>query len=124
MKEKTKSMILAVTAALSGFCNALLGAGGGILLSLTMGTLLKEELPDRRDILVNSQAAMIAGCAVSCLLYAARGDLDATGFSALAIPAALGGALGSMLLTKINSLWIGRLFAVLVIWSGVRMILR
>jgi uncharacterized membrane protein YfcA len=123
MTRKYKSIVLTITATLSGFCNALLGAGGGILLTLIMGKILIDKIPDRRDLLVTSQAAMIPGCALSCIIYGISGILDTEGFSIFAIPAVAGGALGSLLLTKINSKWIGRIFAALVIWSGIRMII-
>jgi len=124
MTRKLRFPFLALTATLSGFCNALLGAGGGILLTLFMGRTLNEEFPDRRDLLATSQAAMIPGCALSCLIYGISGTLDTEGFSLFAIPAVIGGALGSILLNKINSKWIGRIFAALVIWSGIRMIMK
>lgn len=123
MKSKTKNTVLSLVSVISGFCNALLGAGGGILLSLTLSKLCEEEFPDRRDIYINSQAAMIPGCALSCIIYSIQGNLNTTGFSVYAIPAAIGGALGSILLTKIKSFWIGVIFAILVIWSGIKMVL-
>ena len=67
---------------------------------------------------------MIPGCALSCLIYTARGSLDASGFSIYAIPAAIGGIVGSLLLSRIKNVWIAKLFALLVIWSGARMLLR
>ena len=124
MKNKMKSTMLLGASALSGFCNAVLGAGGGILLSFALLRLARNEIPDRRDVYVNSQAAMIPGCALSCLIYSINGSLNTVGFSIYAIPAALGGILGSVLLTKIKSIWISRLFAILVIWSGIRMIIK
>lgn len=124
-KSGLRATALAIVATLAGFCNSLLGAGGGILLSLTMGGLLdtKEgESLDRRDILTTSQAAMIPGCALSCLIYAQNGSLDTTSFSLFAIPAVIGGAVGAILLSRINSRWITRIFSALVIWSGMRML--
>ena len=121
--EKNVSPIFLV-AALSGFCNALLGAGGGILLTLVMGVLLPDRFSDRRQLLVTTQAAMIPGCIVSCLIYAADGMLDTTNFAIFAIPAILGGALGSILLNKAKPRWINNIFSALVIWSGFRMIVR
>ncbi len=111
-------------AALSGFCNALLGAGGGILLTLAMGALLPHRFEDRKQLLVTTQAAMIPGCLVSCLIYAADGMLDTTSFAIFAIPAMLGGALGSILLDRAKPRWINNIFSALVIWSGFRMIAR
>ncbi len=122
MKQRARSWFLLPVSVLSGFLNSLLGAGGGIFLSLALEKLFEKELPDRRDLLSNSQAAMIPGCLVSCLLYAAKGRLDPTGFTVYAIPAALGGAIGALLLGKLNSRIIGRIFAALVIFSGLRML--
>ena len=124
MTKKTNGAILMGISMLSGFCNALLGAGGGIILSFALGRLARDEFPDRRDVYVNSQAAMLPGCAVSCLIYTTHGSLDITGFSIYAIPAALGGIAGSLLLSKIKNVWIAKIFALLVIWSGIRMILK
>ncbi len=123
MISKIKNAFLALVAAAAGLFNALLGAGGGILLSLTIGKFFSDRFPERSDIYVNSQAAMIPGCALSCLLYSYKGLLDVQGFSLLAVPAAVGGAVGSFLLPKIKSTWIQILFSVIVIWSGARMLL-
>lgn len=130
-KSGKEALTLGGAAVIAGFCNSLLGAGGGILLSLTMGRVLlggananaaSNGALDRRDILASSQAAMIPGCALSCLIYAWGGRLDTTSFSVFAIPAVAGGALGAWLLSRIDARWIARLFALLVIWSGIRMI--
>ncbi|MBE6584685.1 MAG: hypothetical protein E7649_06905 [Ruminococcaceae bacterium] len=122
MAQKIKNIFLAVTAGVAGLINSLIGAGGGILLSLTLPSLAKEAFPDRRDAYINSQAAMIPGCALSCVIYSMRGMLNTVGFSLFAIPAAAGGAIGSFLLSKIKGSVIQTIFAVLVIWSGIRMI--
>jgi len=105
----------------AGVCNSLIGAGGGIILSFALGKLFPEKFPDKRNIYVNSQAAMIPGCAVSCMIYASRGMLDVSGFSLLAIPAAIGGIIGSLFLPRIRMGWIKAAFAALVLWSGIRM---
>ncbi len=131
-KTAKRAIILATVSTLAGFCNSLLGAGGGIFLSLTMGQLLLKggengsfsgKTLDRRDILATSQAAMIPGCALSCLIYAQGGLLDTTNFSVFAIPAVIGGGVGAWLLSRIDAKWIARIFAALVTWSGLRMLL-
>ena len=122
MKAKTKGIILSSVALMAGFCNALIGAGGGIPLSLTTAKLCPDSFKDRRDVYINSQAAMIPGCAISCLIYSMRGRLDPISFTPYAIPAVIGGIVGAMLLKKINSFWIGTIFAALVIWSGSKML--
>ena len=119
---KPKKTIIFTVSALSGLCNALLGAGGGILLSLAISRLNGEGISDRRDVLATSQAAMIPCCIASCLIYGAKGMLDTSNFAVFAIPAILGGAVGSILMDKVKAGWLGRIFAVFVIWSGARMI--
>lgn len=122
--NKKNLPIIALTSALAGFCNALIGAGGGILLTLVMGSVIGDRFTERRQLLVTSQAAMIPCCLLSALIYAASGRLDTSNFAVFAIPAILGGAIGSILLDKIKPIWIGRIFSALVIWSGLRMIVR
>lgn len=123
MKKRTKSAVLAATSFASGALNATIGAGGGILLTVALGRLCRDSFDDKRDVYVNSQAAMIPGCALSCIIYATEGMFSLTKALPLAISAAIGGILGSLLLNKISSSFIGKLFAALVIWSGIRMII-
>lgn len=119
-----KKAKISLVSALSGFLNSLLGAGGGILLSLYISNLLSDDFSDRRDILATSQAAMIPGCIASCVIYGFDGRLDTSSFAVFAIPAFIGGAVGSFLMDKIKPRAIGRIFSIFVIWSGARMILR
>jgi uncharacterized membrane protein YfcA len=120
--RKISNAVIAIIAAAAGLINSLIGAGGGILLSLSLPALVKDQFPDRRDVYINAQAAMIPGCALSCAIYSMRGMMDTVGFSLFAIPAAVGGALGSLLLSKVKSTIIQIAFAALVIWSGARML--
>ena len=121
MNKKIKSGILALSSMAAGLCNSLIGAGGGIILSFCLSKLFSDDFDDKRNIYVNSQASMIPGCALSCAIYSMKGMLDVSGFSILAIPALIGGFMGSMILPKIKTGWIKSAFALLVIWSGYRM---
>lgn len=121
---RDRSIIAPLAAVASGFCNAVLGAGGGILLSLAMGTMLSDRFRDRRQLLITTQGAMIPGCIISCIIYASRGMLDTTSFSVFAIPALIGGAVGSLLLDKLRPRTVNTIFSLLVVWSGFRMLLR
>lgn len=117
-----RSVLIMLTALFSGFCNAAIGAGGGIVLTLVLSACLFERFDDRRAILATSQAAMIPGCLLSALIYASGGGLDLSNFAVFAIPALLGGALGSFLLNRIKPGLINGIFSVLVIFSGFRMV--
>ncbi len=123
MKDKLKHTVTVLCAALAGLCNSLIGAGGGIILSLALSKLLSDRFEDKRNIYVSSQAAMIPSCALSCWIYHINGKLDITGSLLLAVPAAIGGIVGGLVLTKIKVDWVKAIFALLVIFSGVRMIM-
>lgn len=121
MTTKAKKSILALSSIAAGLCNSLIGAGGGIILSFCLNKYFSEDFEDKRNIYVNSQASMIPGCALSCVIYSMKGMLNISGFSILAIPAVIGGLIGSMLLPRIKVGWLKTAFALLVIWSGYRM---
>lgn len=120
--NKNTSAPILTAACAAGFCNAVIGAGGGILLTLTMSAVAPKIFRDRRRLLITAQAAMIPGCILSCLQYAANGMLDTSGFAVFVLPALLGGAVGSMLLGKTKPDTVSKMFSILVIWSGIRMI--
>lgn len=123
-RGSTHAFLIAFTAVMSGITNAMLGAGGGILLTIALGAFRKDAFADRRSLLATSQAVMIPSCLLSCTIYYFQGRLDTTSFSVFAIPALLGGLAGGLLLNRIKPKWIVRLFSALVIWSGMRMIVR
>jgi uncharacterized membrane protein YfcA len=87
-----------------------------------MAAVIPQAFSDRRQLLIVSQAAMIPGCLLSAAIYSADGVFDTSNFAVFAIPALLGGALGSVLLRKIRPDVIGGIFSALVIFSGFRMI--
>ncbi len=122
-----KYTVLLISSVLGGVLNGFLGAGGGILIGLVLTKLLKEDgelLCDRRDIYANVQLAMICVSLVSLSIYSARGGVNLSTADWIILPALAGGAVGSLILRKISSGAIGKIFAVLVVWSGIRMIMR
>ena len=122
MLHKRKTCLLCASALASGICNAVIGAGGGIILAFSLSRICGDLLHERKDVYVNAQAAMIPGCLLSCVVYSSLGSFDPKSFLIYTIPAVLGGIAGGSLLAKISNKWINKIFAALVIWSGARMI--
>lgn len=125
---------LILLGAAAGLFNGLLGAAGGILLALflphmTLPSVLMGKgevttLEDRRDVLATSMAVMLPVSAVSFVTYLARGIRPHFGLSvSILLPAALGGVLGAYLLTRLSAPFLRRLFALLVLIAGLRMLL-
>ena len=115
----------------AGFINGLLGAGGGIILILLLPRLSKKHgIPacrgmENKDWYATALSVMLPATAISAAVYFLRGGIaDTRSLLLLALPAAVGGGLGALLLGRIDGKWLRRLFSILVIISGVRMILK
>lgn len=124
-KISQKNLIITFSASLcGGFLNGFLGAAGGIVLGLVMTKILSDNggTCDRRDIYANVQIAMICVSLVSFTIYSSRGDTGLIENTWIILPAIAGGVAGSMILRKISSKTVGKVFALLTIYSGIRMI--
>ncbi len=122
-----KYTVIILSSVLGGVLNGFLGAGGGILIGLVLTRLLKNDgklLCDRRDIYANVQIAMICVSLVSLSIYSSRGSVDFSTADWIILPALMGGAAGSLILRRISSGTVGKIFAILVIWSGLKMLMR
>ncbi len=124
--EQTKRIslpLLLFCGTAAGFINGLLGAGGGVVLIFVLSAVLGQQA-DGRDIYANALAITLPVTLFSLRQYAAAGSLLTDGFWRLAIPAVLGGALGGYLLDRIDTAWTKRIFAAVIIVSGISMLLR
>jgi len=61
---------------------------------------------------------------VSVISYILKGRFETDTFGIYALSAGIGGFLGSVILEKIKPTVIKKLFAALVIWSGINLIIR
>ena len=125
MKSLAKSKIfLPIMGFLSGIVNGLLGAGGGILIIYALNYSLGEQISDKRDVFANALCVMLPISVISCISYAIAGNLSGSGIGIYSIPAILGGIAGAILLGKIKLGALKKLFAALVIYSGVMLMIK
>ncbi len=108
----------------AGLINGLLGTGGGIILVFAISCFCRGTLPDRRDVCANALVVTLMLTLLSTLLYIRSGNAPPADLSRFVLPAALGGLVGGLLLGKITPRALGKLFAALLIVSGIFMILR
>ena len=116
-----KQGLLAATGGIGiGFINGLLGAGGGMLAV----PLLKKCGLSTKQAHAGSIAIILPLSAVSAAIYLLNGRMTfADGWTYM--PAgAVGAVLGAWLLGKLPDKWIRRVFAVFMVWAGVRLMLR
>lgn len=102
----------------AGFCNGLLGAGGGILLVLSLGALFGKTAANGRRFFTTALSVMLPLSVLSVRHY------TAAGFRLPNAPwpfvgAAVGGVLGALLLSRLSWKILRRVFAAVVLLSGV-----
>jgi len=113
---------------LAGFCNGLLGAGGGIILVLSLSAMLPDDSESVRSVYSNALLVMLPLSALTLTRYIGGGALTAetAGYRTVSIllGAVAGGAIGGILLGKIRGRGIKRLFALFTLISGIIMMTR
>lgn len=116
---KNKKFLTIVLGLLIGTINGLLGAGGGML---AVPALKKLGL-DQKDAHRNAVAVILPLTIFSAVLYLIDGRVTISD-ALIYIPSGLVGAiLGTFLLKKISSKWLGIIFSAFMIYSGVRLLL-
>ena len=126
MKTKKRTILtifaLIAVGAGAGLVNGLLGAGGGILIIYGLNALLKSSTVDRRSIFATAIAVILPLSALSALQYLRQGSLDTALLTWLVLPAIVGGAVGGFLLRRLSLKVLSRLFAAVVLISGIMLV--
>ena len=123
-KSARSVLLLAGVGLFAGVVNGLLGAGGGILIVFGLSPLLGQDKEAKRDVFANALAVMFPVSIVSLIGYIAAGRVSLDGFYEYLIPCAIGGFVGALLLDRIKISFVQKLFAVIVIWSGLWMVIN
>ena len=114
------AVLLAFSAFLAGGLNGLLGTGGGMVLVFVLGALLGQERG--KEVFVLSSFGILVFSLVSAATYGNGGSLDTAALPRFALPAALGGVGGALLLDRMKLLWVKKLFAAILIYAGLKMV--
>ncbi len=108
-----------LAAFLPGFINGLLGTGGGIVAV----SLLRREGSAPNEAHATSVALMLPISAVSLGIHLWQNGFALLGYWPLCLPAAIGALAGAKLLKNISSQLLRLLFALLLLYSGLRLLL-
>ena len=104
---------------LAGAINGLLGTGGGVLLVWLLSHVFKA---DAKDAFAQSLLMVIPLSAISAFVYCRTGSISLSQALPYLFPAVVGGLAGAYLADKINARVLKIIFAILVVYSGARMI--
>ena len=104
---------------LAGLTNGLLGAAGGIVIVMGLRALTGGCVTNGRSFYTTALAVMLPLSVLTAYQYARAGHLPAPTPEGIVFPAVLGGALGAWLLPFIKQGLLHRVFAVLILVSGI-----
>ena len=105
---------------LIGTLNGLFGAGGGIV---AVPLLRKNGIGDKTAH-ASSIAIILPISLVSLSMYLIKGRVTLGDGLPYVFPGVLGAVLGTFILSKIPKKWLHRVFGALIIYAGIRLILR
>ena len=107
---------------LAGVLNGFLGSGGGIIVIFALTAMFPEQ--DERDRFVTAVLSVIPMTVVSAFLYVFRDGVESSGNSHYFAAALFGGVIGAWIMTKISPTLLRLIFAALMIFAGVRALIR
>lgn len=106
--------------ALTGLVNGFFGGGGGmVLVPLLTGRCGLSQ----RKAFATSVAVVLPLCVLSAAVYWLRGGLELGAALPYLVGGLIGGFLGGRFFRRVSAVWLRRLFALLLLYGGVRALL-
>lgn len=114
LSDNTKALLAGAGA---GLANGFFGGGGGMVLIplLTRWCALEE-----RKAFATSVAIILPLCMLSSVIYLLRGGLELSAALPYLVGGLIGGFAGGKFFRKMNVDWLRRLFALFLLYGGVR----
>ena len=103
--------------ALAGLVNGLFGGGGGMVMVPLLTAWCGLE---QKRALATCVAVILPFCVLSAAIYVLRTDFDWLLALPYLIGGGIGGALGGLLFKRVSSRWLRRIFALFLLYGGVR----
>ena len=117
---KREPLKFSISGALAGVANGLFGGGGGSILVPLLTRLCRL---DQRRAFATSVAVILPLCVLSAAIYLFRGKLELMAALPYLIGGLIGGILAGKLFKGVRIAWLRRLFALLLLYGGVRCLL-
>ncbi len=117
LKKLNKKALLA--GLLTGICNGLFGAGGGMVAVFALKSLTGYEQSRAHATAIS---VMLPLTAVSALVYVCNSAVDWTAVLYVAPSLTLGSVLGAKLTGKLSPKWLNRIFSALMLFAAVWML--
>ena len=119
-KNKPSRVIIAICGAIIGFVNGFLGGGGGMICVPLQEKYCKI---DNKSAHATTLCVILPLCIVSAFVYTQNVNLNFVSLSLITAGAIIGGILGAIFLKKLNFKFVRILFAFLMLFAGIKMVL-
>ncbi|NCB63031.1 MAG: sulfite exporter TauE/SafE family protein [Clostridia bacterium] len=120
MEKRKPWLAPAVAGGLAGIANGFFGGGGGMIL---VPLLTRRCALDQRNAFATSVAIILPLCVLSSVIYLFRGGLDFRAALPYLAGGLVGGWIGGRVFKKLNMDWLRRVFALLILYGGVKSLL-
>jgi len=118
-------LIIVITGLSAGIVNGLFGTGGGIIIVYLLSRLYTgSDKYHTKDVFAMTVGSILIMSAASLGIYTKSGAVSWNETMPYLIPAAIGGIIGAFLLDRLNAAVMKKIFAALVIYAGVTLMLR
>ena len=116
--QRKRCLLFSLAGVLSGVVNGLLGTGGGILTVFFLSKIYaREKIYSTKDVFAITLCSSLIMSAASLVFYLSQG-------APYMLAAIFGGAFGAFLLDRLNSKAMKVIFALLVVWAGISMVIK
>ena len=105
---------------LIGATNIILGAGGGML---TVPLYCKIGM-EQSKAQINAVATILPITIISSIIYLLNGNVNLSDAYVFLLPGLLGSVIGTFLIKRISNNALSFVFAIFMIWSGVRLFIK
>ncbi len=119
--EKRPKLGAAVSGLMAGAVNGLFGAGGGMLLLPLLTGLCRLKA---HEAFACSVCIILPLSLVSLGVYFLQGELDLLQALPYLIGGSAGGVIAGLLLKRLSAAWLHRALGLLIVWGGLRLLLR
>lgn len=119
-RKKISRLAPVIAGGAAGIANGFFGGGGGMIL---VPLLVRRCGLSQRQAFATSVAVILPLCILSSVIYFFRGGLDLTLALPYLVGGLIGGWVGGKVFQKINMVWLRRIFALLILYGGVKALL-
>lgn len=119
MKQWIRKWGPALSGAAAGAANGLFGAGGGMLLVPLLSRTTELE---QKNCFACSVCIILPLSLVSSGVYWLRGGQFAMEAVPYLIGGAIGGVIAGLVLKRLPTLWLHRIFGAVILWGGLRLL--